>query len=225
MLSFSAYIALGDSISIDLYPALDKGEQPTAPLGAASLLYARLKERNPALEFANLCVDGATTFDLLDDDALRLVGKYKDQRVLITLTLGGNDLLWHIRDVNADIMSEIANTLTRMTQVVDKLVAEYPHATIVLNSIYDPTDNTGVMPKMPDLADKLPFLRYLNIEIEKLAGKHNLLFADIYARFQGHGVGKPDTYYWPTSPIEPSAKGAQALCELWLETLSAAAIW
>jgi hypothetical protein len=49
---FSHYVALGDSMSMDLYPALDAGETDVAvalernpsagnvaPLGAASLLY------------------------------------------------------------------------------------------------------------------------------------------------------------------------------------------
>src|SRR5437899_12200096 len=55
---FTKYIALGDSVSIDLYPALDAGEidvavalegAPSAgnvaPLGAASLLFKKSEER------------------------------------------------------------------------------------------------------------------------------------------------------------------------------------
>src|SRR5215213_6174054 len=82
---FTHYIALGDSMSIDLYPALDVGEIDVAvalervttagrvaPLGAASLLYQNSEEYYPdrlghdlvsvypGMEFRNLASDGAT---------------------------------------------------------------------------------------------------------------------------------------------------------------------
>ena len=59
-LFFAQYVALGDSMSIDLYPALDAGETDVAvalersvlagnvaPLGAASLLYQNDDARWP----------------------------------------------------------------------------------------------------------------------------------------------------------------------------------
>src|SRR3954469_14021820 len=80
---FTRYIALGDSMSIDLYPALDAGEidvavalerdphaGSVAPIGAASLLYqnddARWPEdqgtdlvtRYPGIAMQNLATDG-----------------------------------------------------------------------------------------------------------------------------------------------------------------------
>src|SRR5215475_1974838 len=85
VIEFTRYVALGDSVSIDLYPALDAGEvdvavalerDPTAgrvaPLGAASLLYRNaddrwpelagddLVSRLPGIEHRNLATDGAT---------------------------------------------------------------------------------------------------------------------------------------------------------------------
>ena len=82
---FTRYVALGDSMSIDLYPALDAGEIDVAvalerrtdagaiaPLGAASLLYQNddarypdeqsndLISRYPGIALQNLAADGAT---------------------------------------------------------------------------------------------------------------------------------------------------------------------
>src|SRR6476661_5473526 len=84
-LFFAQYVALGDSMSIDLYPALDAGEidvavalerdphaGSVAPLGAAALLYenddarypedqgADLVTRYPGITLQNLASDGAT---------------------------------------------------------------------------------------------------------------------------------------------------------------------
>ena len=81
---FTAYVALGDSMSIDLYPALDAGETDVAvalervpeagavaPLGAASLLHrnddARWPEEQgadlvsyyPGIVLQNLAADGS----------------------------------------------------------------------------------------------------------------------------------------------------------------------
>ena len=86
----SSYVALGDSMSIDLYPALDAGEIDVAvalerdphagavgKLGAASLLHtnddtrwpeeqgADLVSRHPGITLANLASDGATIGDVL----------------------------------------------------------------------------------------------------------------------------------------------------------------
>src|ERR671918_517525 len=86
---FSQYVALGDSMSIDLYPALDAGETDVAvalewdaragavaPLGAASLLHRNVDGRYPEfagrdlttrfseIGFRNVAEDGATIGDV-----------------------------------------------------------------------------------------------------------------------------------------------------------------
>src|SRR5689334_13344457 len=103
-MTFVKYIALGDSVSIDLYPALDAGkidvavalERETtagniAPLGAASLLFDELSSRDPGLEFQNLAMDGATIGDVFGEQIPQT--EETSDPVLITLTVGGNDLL------------------------------------------------------------------------------------------------------------------------------------
>src|SRR5437016_3293033 len=103
-------------MSIDLYPALDAGEIDVAvalervsaaghvaPIGAASLLYqnddARWPEdagddlvtRYPGIELQNLASDGATIGEVFGEQ-LPLVAE-TDAPTLVSLTVGGNDLL------------------------------------------------------------------------------------------------------------------------------------
>ena len=84
-MSYSEYIAVGDSVSIDLYPALDLGETDVAvalervvqagaiaPVGAASLFHTNdvdrwpdfsgddLASRYPGITMTNRCIVGAT---------------------------------------------------------------------------------------------------------------------------------------------------------------------
>ena len=114
--AFTAYVALGDSMSIDLYPALDAGETDVAvalervadagvvaPLGAASLLHhnddarwpdeqgADLVSYFPDISFQNLAADGATIGDVFGEQMPQV--EESADRTLITITAGGNDLL------------------------------------------------------------------------------------------------------------------------------------
>src|SRR5262245_18775221 len=115
-MAFTQYIALGDSMSIDLYPALDAGEADVAvalewdaragrvaPLGAASLLHTNVDDRYPEfsgrdlvsrypdIAYLNVAEDGATIGDVFGEQLTRV--DESDERTLITLTIGGNDLL------------------------------------------------------------------------------------------------------------------------------------
>ena len=115
-MDFTQYIALGDSMSIDLYPALDAGETDVAvalewnaragavaPLGSASLLYRNaddrypdfigrdLVSRYPGLGYLNVAEDGATIGDVFGSQMSRIPSG--DEATLLTLSIGGNDLL------------------------------------------------------------------------------------------------------------------------------------
>ena len=112
-MSFKQYVALGDSMSIDLYPALDAGEidvtvalewdaraGAVAPLGAASLLHRNVNERypefagndlvslHPDVGFVNLAEDGATIGDVFGSQ-LPLVAE-SEESTLLTLSIGGS---------------------------------------------------------------------------------------------------------------------------------------
>src|ERR671915_452305 len=105
---FRHYVALGDSMSMDLYPALDAGETDVAvalerdpaagqvaPLGAASLLYRNdeahwpdevgndLSSRYPGLSFTNLAADAATIGDVFGGQLPELTPS--DEPTIVTL--------------------------------------------------------------------------------------------------------------------------------------------
>ena len=123
------YIALGDSISIDIDPAADvqrryPGRASTDRLGAASLLYKNddklwpefrgrdLRSRDSAIQMVDLASDGATTPTLLRQ--IDRVTK-SDEPTLVTITIGGNDLLGMIGTRGARAGSEVASPLQRFS--------------------------------------------------------------------------------------------------------------
>jgi lysophospholipase L1-like esterase len=248
----SSYVALGDSMSIDLYPALDVGEidvavalerdphaGSVAPLGAASLLYRNVGARWPEEEGAdlvsryagitheNLASDGATIGDVFGEQLPRL--EESDEATLLTLTVGGNDLLSAFANrPRHSLLEGIARDVAEAYEfLLDALRRARPNSLIVLTTIYDPSDRIGRIPGVLEDAGKIPLdiLDGLNARIRALAaGTPNAALADVYAHFLGHGasVPGPDRWYWHRSLIEPNAVGANEIRRVWRNALDEA---
>jgi lysophospholipase L1-like esterase len=223
----SAYVALGDSISIDLY-AGGPGR------GGASLLARNrdddfpdwqnrdLATTRPELGFALLATDGATTASVLDVQLPRLASLGTVPRI-VTLTIGGNDVLSAYGDTRLAL--EIVGVVgARVRQVLDRIRGLVPAGDpVIVGTVYDPSDGTSEawrvgLPPWPDVADVLV---ELNATLKAAASEHDALIADIHQRFLGHGLqaGNPaqpnacprDRTLWYCNIIEPNAWGADAV--------------
>lgn len=246
---FTRYIALGDSVSIDLYPALDAGEIDVAvalervttagrvaPLGAASLLYKNSEEHwpddvgdeldtmFPGIELTNLATDGATIGEVFGEQLTQL--EDSTDRVLVTLTVGGNDLLSAFSNRQRhDLLERIAADVAEAYDfLVDLIRGRFPNAVLILTTVYDPSDGTGRIPGVNDQGPALPLdiLDRFNDHIRSIAtGTPNVLLADAHRHFLGHGVTatEHDQWYWKRSLIEPNARGANEVRHLWLDAL------
>ena len=249
MPSPTQYIALGDSMSIDLYPALDAGEievsvalewdsraGQVAPLGAASLFHKNVDDRYPEFEardlvsrygditFANHAEDGATIGDVFGSQILEITES--DEPTLITLTIGGNDLLsaFETRPDAKRLASVVRDVAEAYELLVESLERTRPNASLILTTVYDPSDDTRTIPGLFEGAGKLPLeaLHDLNARIERLATHaRRAAVADAYTHFQGHGITAPEAerWYWKRNLIEPSAAGASEIRRLWLDAL------
>lgn len=242
---FDIYVALGDSMSIDFYPAQDAesaGISTNEEIGAASLFYRNdsdlfpefagqdLSTEFPGIKFQNLAFDGATCEDLNSEVRWSELSTTDGARVLVTLTLGGNDLLNEFRrNTASDLKSlnEVSQAIgERYFSVVQLIQKKLPNSLLIITSVFDPTDGTGILPiSTPIYNSKLPieylitFNRYC---VERIARSDAILFADVYKHFQGHGAecGASDQFwFWKPSPIEPSYQGASEIRRVWLTTL------
>lgn len=242
------YVALGDSMSIDLYPALDAGETDVAvalewdaragsvaPLGAASLLYRNSDEhypefagndlvsRYPDIQLVNAAEDGATIGDVFGSQ-LPLVSE-SDEHTLITLSVGGNDLLSAFANQpRASLLQRVIHDVSDAYEfLLQSLRRSRPNAVVILTTVYDPSDDTRRIPGVFEEAGPLPLesLQELNDRIRGLAQDSDVRLADAYRHFLGHGVTAPEDnrWYWKRSWIEPNARGAHEIRRLWLDAL------
>jgi lysophospholipase L1-like esterase len=251
---FSHYIALGDSMSMDLYPALDAGEIDVAvalerdasvgrvaALGAASLFYRNdedrwpeeigndLVSRFPAIEHENFAMDAATIGDVFGEQLPRLTPS--EGPTLLTLTIGATDLFSaFVNRPKASLAERIAHDVAEAFEfLVDAVLRARPNALLIVSTIYDPSDRTGRIRGAFEDAGSLHLraLDSLNASIRKLAsGTSGVLLGEVYGHFLGHGVTapEPDRWYWRRSLVEPNARGANEIRRVWMEALTAAEV-
>lgn len=237
---FTHYIALGDSMSTDHYPTCDVRNldvPPTRldPLGAAALLYRNddarwpaftgrdLEHHSPGVDFRNLAEDGALIDDVMTEELSRLGRDSEDPQILVTVTAGGNDLLdalFALRPLDR----AVPQIIQRYADLIEILREELPRATLVLTTVYDPTDGTGHLPGFSEFRGQLPleYLDWFNDHVGDVVRRTpGAVLADVHRHFLGHGLTAPATerWYWARNPIEPSARGASEIRRVWWETV------
>jgi lysophospholipase L1-like esterase len=216
-----AYYALGDSISIDDYAG-------GPGLGAASLLADDF-----GIDLKLLARDGATS-----DDVVRFqLDKIEGRPALITLTMGGNDLLTTLfTPARLGLPPDLDAARRTVAQVAVNYAITLPALTatgarVVLSTVYDPTDGTGDLSwaGLPPWTGGLEILAALNDVIRDAAAGHGTALADLHAAFLGHGAKAGDVSaaeprpgnrdLWLCGHIEPNAWGAQAIRDTWRAAL------
>jgi lysophospholipase L1-like esterase len=237
----AAYVALGDSMSTDHYPTcdvrdLDLPPDRLDPLGAAALLYRNddarwpefsgldLKHSSPGMEFLSLAEDGAMIDDVTTEELARLGRDSDDPGILLTLTAGGNDLLDALVVGSRPLDKAVGRILRHYTDLIESVREELPRATLVLTTVYDPTDGSGTLPGLESYG-RLPleYLRQFNDHVrETVRATPGAALADVHRHFLGHGVTAPapEWWYWHRNPIEPNARGASEIRRVWWEVVT-----
>jgi lysophospholipase L1-like esterase len=209
------YVALGDSISIDEY-AGGPGR------GGASLLYANrdedfpgwrgrdLRTLDPGTSFALLATDGATTRTLLDVQLPRLAALPPPS--VVTLTIGGNDLLGAYGDtaLALRVVASVADVVERALGRITARLA--PSGRVVVGTVYDPSDGTGDAARLglPPWPDAVAMIAALNEILRATARAGGAAVAEIADTFSGHGLAAGD----PTDPSPRPANREQWFCRL-----------
>lgn len=222
------YVALGDSMSIDAYAG---GEGR----GAASLLHRNNDADFPewagqdleslGLSALMLAADGATVTDVLVEQLPLLTGV----PTLVTVTAGGNDLMWVYGDDRA--AHDAVNRIEVAYEQILLRLGEISGCSVVLTTVYDPSDGTGRVPGagLPHWPGGPAAVAALNGRLSDLADRHGAVLADVHGCFLSHGVtaGDPaqpearpaNRALWYCGMIEPNAWGAHHIRATWWQAL------
>ena len=220
---YRRYVGLGDSISIDDYAG-------GSGWGAISLFYRNkddtypewkgrdLRSLYPGIEFHSLASDGATSTSVAEEQ-LPALPTGDDDPTIVTLTIGGNDFL-SLLGAGRVISGEAVDRFRlNLGKILTGFRDRYPNCTIILGTIYDPTDGVGDLgiPEV-DIREAYELFHAFNNVILELGKSYGAQIADIYSHFLGHGShhgdpGNPhycpgDPSYWFVQEIEPNARGA-----------------
>lgn len=171
------YLALGDSMSIDDYTGVEGG-------GAANQFFRMLGH--------DWSLDDRTF------DGCQMEGVPRDGRGdLITLTIGGNDLLWHKEKFLRDGFDEFA---AEHRSLLADIRGVNPAAIIIVGDIYQPAETLSKL--------EAEGLANANAAIRKNCAAARVCLAGIHETFQG----KEEALL--CLGIEPTLAGAQQIAEL-----------
>lgn len=233
---FARFVALGDSMSIDLYPGLDHmaragglGSMPG--LGAASLLhsnrddvYPEFARRDlvtafPEIESLNLCVDGATVGSTRTEQLPLMPND--DAPTVVTITAGGNDLLDLVGAPARRGEAGVAEALRRLGHLVTEVRRRTPRSVVLVANVYDPTDGTGRLDRIQVTPGEYGWLVTYNEGVRALCDGDAVRLVDVYQHFLRHGASATaaECWYWPQSIIEPGTRAASEIRRRWLEAL------
>jgi lysophospholipase L1-like esterase len=223
-----AYLALGDSLSAGI-GASDPGAR-----GFVALVHRAL---GPGFELLNMGRPGDTSRDLIDnalDDAVRDIESRLDNDdadddvALITLEIGGNDLLaiyyglvvtGTCPDLDTALTSDecsgpLATTLEafddNLSTILTRLRAAGPDTPLLLLTLYNPLAPLGERGSLADLAlEGVPDTQFeegVNDIIRARAGEHGAVVVETQPLFEGQELAlvSPDF-------IHPNDGGYQAM--------------
>ncbi len=232
--SYKSYVGLGDSISIDEYAG-------GPGWGAISLFYRNkdeiypefkgkdLQSTYPGIDLYYLASDGGTSGSVLEIQ-IPALPPGGDDPTIVTLTVGGNDFLSSLGPGRAIDRGAVEDFRSNLRKILEVLRERYPNCTIILGTIYDPTDGVGdlALPEV-DVHEAYKLFSAFNRAILDMGKTYGAQIADIYSYFLGHGShhGDPnnphhcpkDPSYWYVQEIEPNARGAHEVRRKFWEAL------
>jgi lysophospholipase L1-like esterase len=160
------YMALGDSL------VAGYGAVP-ATQGYVYLLYKDgVFDTTTNTLLSNAGVPGVTSLQVLDHQVPQAIEAFRP--TVITLTVGGNDLLRILKE-DADVGQVLNDFQTNFTQILKNLRTTLPNARIVVSNLY-------TIPQIPGADQVVPIFNQI---VTGVAGAFNVPVADVYSAFHG----------------------------------------
>lgn len=159
------YMALGDSLTAG-YGALP------ATQGYVYRLYREeVFDKVPHTLFSNAGVPGVTSRQVLDHQVPQAIEAFRPS--VITITVGGNDLLRILKGENPNLV--LSEFQANFAQILGALRTALPNTRIYVSNLYT----------IPQIAGADQVVPLFNQIVAGVAGMYNVPVADVYSRFLG----------------------------------------
>lgn len=193
------YMALGDSLTAGY------GAQP-ATQGYVYRLYREgVFDKVPHTLFSNAGVPGVTSRQVLDHQVPQAIEAFRPS--VITLTVGGNDLLRILKGENPNLV--LSEFQANFAQILGALRTALPNTRIYVSNLYT----------IPQIAGADQVVPVFNQIVAGVAGMYNVPVADVYSAFRGRrGLllierpgAEPDEVHPTNAGYEVMAEAFEAL--------------
>ena len=199
------YLAMGDSLTSGL------GAIPVTQ-GYAYLLYqGSVFDSLTNTSFADAAVPNAKSLDVLDFQVPQAVNLFHPQ--VVTLTVGGNDLLEILADPRREtVLRVLAAFSDNLTQILKELRENLPHdpkdARIIIGNQYEIPDINAVIPQAHDI------ITQFNGIIANVAPLYRVQVANVHDAFQGrNGLLLIERHGAGASEVHPTNAGYRVMAD------------
>lgn len=228
------YLALGDSIATGTLTYWAKTKS------YAWYLYERLQKQHPEahIRFSNLAFDGDTSFAFLHKLSH---WPYLQQKIkqadIITLSIGGNDIMKAaaipgFTRINWPLAKEGSETFcANWEKIIQRLRDLNPRCQILVNSLYNPYNETGSLPPWQRMDSGLheavqKYLDRINRFLaERQKGRYEIApVHDEFLKYRQGKMGRLVCLYPSDGPLlfrnpHPTGRGHQKIAQLCAEIL------
>jgi lysophospholipase L1-like esterase len=149
---------------------------------------------------SNAGVPGVTSRQVLDHQVPQAIEAFRP--TVITLTVGGNDLLRILKGADAgQVLSEFQ---TNLTLILQNLRTALPNARIVVSNLYT----------IPQIAGADQIVPIFNQIVAGVASAFNVPVADVYSAFHGrHGLLLIERHGAAPDEVHPTNAGYRVIAQ------------
>ena len=210
------YIAFGDSLAQG-YPYYLQNKK----LSYTDIIYNHINSSGimkNRVVFHNFGVSGYTSSDLYNLLSEDIVAKELPKADIITINIGGNDLLqtlsWHKIEDYEYILNSVDNYTDNLAKIFSKLRTKNPNAWIYISSLYNPI-TPGY--KNVNFKDADYMVKYTNKIIKNTASPYNVKVVDITNIFNNHEYNSSDSWFYDM--LHPNQKGYSEMSRPFVNTI------
>lgn len=188
------YMALGDSL------AAGYGAIPATQGYVYQLYQEGVFDKVTNTLLSNAGVPGVTSRQVLDHQVPQAIEAFRP--TVITLTVGGNDLLRILKGANAgQVLSEFQ---TNFTLILQNLRTALPNTRIVVSNLYT----------IPQIAGADQIVPIFNDIVAGVASAFNVPVADVYSAFHGrHGLLLIERHGAAPDEVHPTNAGYRVMAQ------------